>query len=328
MSIRKLAKQLGLAPSTVSQALRGDREISESTRARVEEAARAAGYVLNPVVQAAMQSARAGRTSTRRISVAYLHDLSLQPNMRAGTSFPYTAKVAEEMGKNLGFDVSQIDYAECGGNSDRVNEILRARGIRFCIFANAPSGESTIQLDDTIGVVAIGPTYGFPAHRVFNDTNKSVMDGFEEADRLGARRIGLVIRSPKSHSFFRIYAAPFLGEMIARAAGLEDSILSVESLDEPSYSNWIERFQPDFVITSTNLVFHWEALKPTVRGVHWLNGIVGNCATSDRFTVSTLEPEYVIAQCFRILSDMIYRNETGAPAHPIHHSVAGQLLRL
>ncbi len=51
MDLRKLSTQLGLSMTTVSRALNGYADVSESTRARVIDAAREAGYQPNPVAR-------------------------------------------------------------------------------------------------------------------------------------------------------------------------------------------------------------------------------------------------------------------------------------
>ena len=47
MKLKEFAKQVGLSPTTVSRALSGYPEVSETTRARVEEAAARPGYSPN-----------------------------------------------------------------------------------------------------------------------------------------------------------------------------------------------------------------------------------------------------------------------------------------
>lgn len=51
MSIRDLAKHLGLSVSTVSRALNGYQDVSQQTRLRVEAAAREVGYFPNPAAR-------------------------------------------------------------------------------------------------------------------------------------------------------------------------------------------------------------------------------------------------------------------------------------
>jgi len=58
MSVRALARQLGLSPTAVSLALRGSPRISAAVRARVERAARAAGHVPNARLSELMREVR------------------------------------------------------------------------------------------------------------------------------------------------------------------------------------------------------------------------------------------------------------------------------
>lgn len=65
VSIRSVAAAAGVATSTVSKALNGDRDISEATRARVREVARALGY--RPMAQA--RGLARGRTGNVAVAV-------------------------------------------------------------------------------------------------------------------------------------------------------------------------------------------------------------------------------------------------------------------
>src|SRR3990167_4225893 len=59
MNLKNLARTLGISETTVSRALNGYPEVSERTRARVLEAAKAAGYRPNPMAR----SLAVGRTN-------------------------------------------------------------------------------------------------------------------------------------------------------------------------------------------------------------------------------------------------------------------------
>ncbi|MEO6244399.1 MAG: hypothetical protein ABIQ12_03105 [Opitutaceae bacterium] len=60
-TIRSLAAGLGLSRATVAEALRGSPRFSAETIVRVREAARAAGYRRNPLVDAIMSEIRRSR---------------------------------------------------------------------------------------------------------------------------------------------------------------------------------------------------------------------------------------------------------------------------
>ncbi len=65
MNIKALAKELGLSTSTVSRALNGYQDVNETTRKRVEEAARTVGYKANAGAR------RLVRGSTEAIGIVY-----------------------------------------------------------------------------------------------------------------------------------------------------------------------------------------------------------------------------------------------------------------
>ena len=59
-SLKEIAAELGVSPSTVSRALRNDPSISEAMRARVAESAERRGYRPDRGISSAMRRVRSG----------------------------------------------------------------------------------------------------------------------------------------------------------------------------------------------------------------------------------------------------------------------------
>jgi predicted GNAT family acetyltransferase len=84
-TVRSLARALGLSHTTVSDALRGKGRVDPATVARVQKAAREAGYHRNPLAAAVMSELRRSRGGTFRGVLAAV-DLS-EPTVRPMVPF-------------------------------------------------------------------------------------------------------------------------------------------------------------------------------------------------------------------------------------------------
>ena len=71
-TMQDVAQAAGVARSTVSLALRGDRSIPPATRDRILAVAKRMGYRANPLVSALMSALHARRTSHKHTVLAYV----------------------------------------------------------------------------------------------------------------------------------------------------------------------------------------------------------------------------------------------------------------
>lgn len=162
LSLRDLAKKVGLSPATVSFALRGHPKIPEATRRRVEEAARKYGYRANAAMSAAMSAAGSGGKRAYRETVACLSP---------GTALDHATGDANEAqrrafltgirqrAEEIGCDLDFLPLEESVKNSS-LSRILRARGIDRVLIvlgvSKPPENVALEELADAFTTVFIG----------------------------------------------------------------------------------------------------------------------------------------------------------------------------
>jgi len=138
ISIRSLANQLGLSSSTVSRALNGHTSIHPETIARVEKAAKAAGYRPNPDVKIAMASVRraTGNSVHGILGVLNFHPVKkgLQDELFKGALYQGIRNRADQ----LGWAADEIRVKEKGMNARRLSSILNAKNIQGVILLPPP----------------------------------------------------------------------------------------------------------------------------------------------------------------------------------------------
>ena len=108
-TLRSLARQLGISIATVSQALRDSPRSSAATRARVQRAARKAGYHVNPLLGSALSAVRRARHQQFQGTLALI-DLKEEPRFAL---FRREIGVgAEARAQEVGFHTSLFELGE------------------------------------------------------------------------------------------------------------------------------------------------------------------------------------------------------------------------
>ena len=127
-TVRSLARTLGLSHTTVSDALRGKGRVDPATAARVQKAARDAGYQRNPLAAAVMSELRRSRGATFRGVLAAV-DLAEPDRAPHGVFHRELVFGARERAVDLGFKLEEFLVGSGGMTATRLDSILQSRGI-------------------------------------------------------------------------------------------------------------------------------------------------------------------------------------------------------
>src|ERR1051325_10221340 len=126
--VRSLARALGLSHTTVSDALRGKGRVDPATVARVQKAARDAGYRRNPLAAAVMSELRRSRGGTFRGVLAAI-DPSEPDRAPHGAFHRELLAGGRTRAMELGFKLEEFVVGVAGMTIPRLDSILQSRGI-------------------------------------------------------------------------------------------------------------------------------------------------------------------------------------------------------
>lgn len=247
---RELAECLGVHPSTVSRALKGDSRISETTRDRVLAAAKAAGFRPDPALARLNAYRRAGkRGGTERPVIGFLGQSKV--DARIGASFKETAE-------SMGYAATLLS-AEWFGNMDRLRRYVYDTGLDgIAIHSNRPC--PGIEVFRDLRVVWMGSEAEAGVPSLFFDNAEAVRLAYSRALAQGARRIGAAFYTgPVRERAFAAVGA-FLASQVFAGPSIErlPPFCSDGELDLESYRSWLEDWSPDFLI-GHNPSFYWKA---------------------------------------------------------------------
>jgi len=323
-SVRKLARQLGLSHTTVSEALRDSPRVRPETRKRVLEAARMSGYQANPLAGALMSEMRRSRTGTFRGSLAIvdLEDADKRPPHATRYHNAMTAG-AIARAADLGFKAERIYTGQRGISLHRLDTILQSRGIRGLFLL--PTGEFP-DIEDFPWSRYAG-VYGDyiidrpPLHSVCPGHFRAMVMLLQKLESLGYRRAGLVLEQSQDSRLFNQWEAAFTTYNQHNDHIENVPPMIATKVVRADFMDWFRRERPDVVISHHFVVTDWMAAcgakVPETHGYCCLNTKLNTvpCAGID------LQPELLGARGIELVVAQLLRNEYGAPKFASNTSV-------
>lgn len=252
VSMRDLAKEVGVSVSAVSLALRNSPKVSEQRRKEIHEAAERIGYVKDGRVAELMEHMRTFRSKERMSTIAVIiseirkSEISNYPRMVTLT------KGVEEEAKKNGYGVDFMYLRDLGVTPKRLRNILLARGIKGIVVMPFPSGVGTFEMDIS------GFCVSTPGYSIVKPTINRACPGFlqmmdellEQICRLGYKRIGFIMTYPPGGIGHKLYSSSFLYYTMLIDKSLRIPILTREDVGIVGIQKWMNTYKPDVVVSS------------------------------------------------------------------------------
>jgi LacI family transcriptional regulator len=315
-TIRTLANELHLSPTTVSDALRGHGRVEAATAKRVIEAAERAGYKLNPLTSVLMSGLRRSQGSTFRGTLAAI-DIS-EPQKPHG---PFPRQImagARRRGEELGFTIEEYLVGEGALSYHRLETILKSRGTRGVMILPAWDAPdlSTLDWPSFAGIYTDCVIEHPPLHAICPDHYRSMTDLLERLLERGYKRPGLFLEKGRDDRLKRRQSAAF--RAFVQSHGLPDPVpvLFAEHYAKEDFCPWFKKHKPDVVLGHYDTAIEWMescgAKLPQSNGYVCLNIInrTRPCAGID------LQPQVLGARAVELLIGQLQRNEYGCPDWP------------
>lgn len=211
-----IAKSLNLSTQTVSMALRGHKRISESTRARVEGAAKKMGYTPDPTLAAlAHYRTRQAHQKTKWERIALLHDWESEDGWLKHSHYKRLHTSLQNETKQRGIQLETYWIGDHGKRKASVLRQLHARGIQSIILAPPSEGSdpSPIKIPkNQYHTVTFGPDSLYPdLHVIQFDYYENLRMAWSKLQSAGHQRIGLTYQNRigwrTNHSWLAAYLA-------------------------------------------------------------------------------------------------------------------------
>ncbi len=250
MTIRAIARQLGVSSAAVSLGLRNSPRVSEKLRARIAALAKSSGYIPNVRVAELMSEIRKAHKPAYR---ATLGAFSLYAEEKPWLGQPHLKEMLDAAiatAEACGYRMEYFWLKKPGLSPERFCAIMRARGIQglFCLGSLDPEEKLPEPLRQ-FAIVAQGPSVGEKLHRVLTNSAGDARELLTELVARGYRRPGFIVVPSGDQRGNHVYSSTFLGfQERGVFAAPHVPILRAETWDEARFHAWRDAHQPDVLV--------------------------------------------------------------------------------
>jgi DNA-binding LacI/PurR family transcriptional regulator len=332
VTMKDVARALGVSTATVSLGLRNRPNISAALRAQIVSTAETLGYRPNPHVSALMRSRR-NRGRAQGLVIALVHGLATKNGWRDSPS-PTLRGIRQgalERARGLGYSTEEFSLDPDEKSTRRLSRILTARGVRGILLGPRVDGVPPPTLEwKRLAAIGIGlPDPTLPLHMVSNDHYFSALRIMEECHRLGYRRPGLILRESHRQKFQGRWEAGYRSaqEKFPALAKLSPLFLanpeSYEAFATAPFRKWFESENPDAILALAPEYI--EAGLKLLRPAPPLIGLASLSCPHPGARHSGIFPNgpLIGATAIELLASRIERNDLGLPAQGMATMIEG-----
>jgi DNA-binding LacI/PurR family transcriptional regulator len=263
VTVRDIAKFIGMSHATVSRALSNNPKITDKTRLKVEAAVKKLGYTKNPLVSQLTSQLRLSRKKRYKATLAFLNTFS-SPELRADwKNYCLTFEACKTHAQKLGYEVELFWFKQPGLKGKSISRILLARNIRGLIIPPIPRPHGHLTLEwqhfacATVGFMLLAPHLHSSASRHHHD----ILLTLRKLHKYGYRRIGLALRVDSNEYSDGLYEGRFLLHQSLLSPSEQIPILCKGGINLnfslKDFQHWVKKYRPDAVITIGTEVLDW-----------------------------------------------------------------------
>lgn len=259
VTLRDLAKKLGVSHTTVSLALRDHPSILPKRREQIKRLAEKEGYRPDPFLSALSVYRLQNRPACFHSTLAWINHWDQPENLRGHKEFEAYWRGGSQAAERLGYRLEDIRWS-ADLSAKRFEQILLARGIQGVLIPPHYTAPDWGDFDwNNFSVIRLGMSVPTPdTHVVTSDHQRAVLMAFEKMSLYGYERIGLVVCA----DFDRKLGGNYIGGFAAAQKLFKfRHILPPLLTDEPVYlkqpdkaklllGKWLEQHKPDAILSA------------------------------------------------------------------------------
>lgn len=324
-TLRVIAAKAGLSLAATSMALRNHPGVSPATRARVQALAKELGYHPDPKLASLMQHLRTQSGTEYRETIAFLSPFPDYATWKSYSQHDYYMGAVERAAE-LGYRVELFHLGEPGMTHERMNAMLKARGIRGLLVAGGQTSNARLELEwENFAAITFSYSLVWPIlHRVTTDYYREMLSTLARLRREGFRRIGLNVRIDDDAKALSLWRSAYLLH--------EDSIPAEERVPinatpggNENLAPWLKAHRPDVIVSAgCDFIRNYERAyeKSPPKSVRYVNMNIYH--TDERSRGVDQDSHAVGRLACGHLTTMLQRNELGLPEQPQVISIEGK----
>ncbi len=265
VTMSDIGKKAGVSKNTVSLALRNDPQIPETTRQRIQRIAQTMGYQRNPIVSHLMAQLRSKSPTQPKATLALINANEAPDAFKKHPTIPTYVEGCQRRAQHLGYGLDTFWLHDPELNGERLNRILKARGIRGIIIVGLMNQNHLPRAFASIwenypcvvtGVRTRQPALPFAC----TDHHILTLRAFEKAVAIGYKRPALVLDETIDHLVEGRFTAGYLiGQNAIPSAHRILPFHQIEAAkkDPLVFKQWLDQNKPDVIFTLFNIVRAW-----------------------------------------------------------------------
>ncbi|MEN8733240.1 MAG: LacI family DNA-binding transcriptional regulator, partial [Lentimonas sp.] len=260
VSLRDIAKELGISHVSVSLALRDSPRISKKRKQEVKEAAERMGYSPDPMLSALANYRQQKDNQGIHSALAWINQWPDKDQLRQHKEFDAYWQGAQDAAAKLGFRLEEFRITK-DLSGERLLTIFKTRNIRGILIPPHPDGIDLKGFDwNQFSIVRFGYSVRqSKVHLVTSEMVANAMLAYQNMRENGYQRIGLVAQeSFDFNTRHNIRAGYKAAEDLQTPADQQIPALffKTDDFDETvnELKQWIEKYQPDAILSSSPTV--------------------------------------------------------------------------
>lgn len=233
VTVKDIAREVGVHYATVSRALRDDPRVAAATASSIKQAATKLGYEPDPMMRALAAYRANVKPVSYKETIGFLWPEQTRREIAASPYLRRYADGAKSRGATLGYQVEEFFLAE--SSAQALRRVLQARGIRGLVIGsfNRVSVAHLSFAFERLALAAISTALKRPLlHRVGHDHFGGMRLALHQLKRLGYRRIAFLVADVQDRVLERRYSSAFLAHHPLGAAQADDFLRVVPTPDE------------------------------------------------------------------------------------------------
>ncbi|MFA7344845.1 MAG: LacI family DNA-binding transcriptional regulator [Terrimicrobiaceae bacterium] len=316
ISIRDIARAVGLHHTTVGLALRDSPRLKKATREKIRAVAAELGYRPDPMLSALISYRNSKRTAAFHAVIAWINNWPDRNALLVNSTYRNYFEGASARADDLGYMLQEFWLHENGMTPAKMRRIFQARNITGLLIAPQPVSQGSIGLDfQDFSAVAFGYSmHPHMLHLVTNHHTQTMDLVIAKLVELGYRRPGYCILPSTDAGGNYIWISRLM-HIYSRYPELSQ-IPRMVSKEGAAFAKWIKKYQPDVLIGFNNFLPEVEKLGYQVPADI---GFVSMAVDPKNPRISGAnENDFLIGKtALDVLVGMIHRGERGAPEVPI-----------
>jgi LacI family transcriptional regulator len=267
VTMKDIANEAGLSVAAVSYALRSSPKIGKATQEQVKAVARRLGYRPDPRIASLMAHIRRAhaRTTGERLGFVWVHTKRTQAERDPFLRHVFAG--ARRRAEQSGFRIEQFWTDDAGMSDERLQAIIRARGIVGVVLSPVVSNEATLALNwewsdfavAVVGNVTWTPELHHAGHHHFLGMRTAIL----ELEKLGCTRPAALLEAETNERAKRAWEAAFLTHHPVRAEA--EKMLHARANDPASIAQWLRGLEADALVVSTTVLLENPELRAVCR---------------------------------------------------------------